>query len=114
MALQYPNFYGDLSAFVSPLHINPLQEILDSSTLRCKIVFGSDFPVYLMPIWFVSKLGIKRVNELGKLENPFERSYSTMKALGVPDEVFARAENLLRLPRVAASPVVKRAEERAT
>lgn len=97
LAREYASFYGDLSVFCLPLHGQPLRQILSDPDLRCKVVFGSDFPAAPMPLWFMANLGWKKVMALHRIENPFDRPYLTLKALGVPDEVFTRAGSLLRI-----------------
>ena len=97
LAREYPAFYGDLSVFCMPLHGWPLRRILRDQDLRSKVLFGSDFPATPMPLWFMANLGWKQTMELHRLENPFDKPYLTLKALGVPDEVFTRAGTLLRI-----------------
>lgn len=98
LAREYPNFYGDLSAFCLPLHGQPLRRILREPDLLRKVVYGSDFPTPTWPLWYGSRLGWCTAVDIRKISNPFENGYRMMKALGVPDEVFNRAGELLKLP----------------
>jgi predicted TIM-barrel fold metal-dependent hydrolase len=97
LAKEHSAFYGDLSVFCLPLHGQPLRRILNDPDLRAKVVFGSDFPAAPMPLWFMASLGWETAMALHRIENPFDRPYRTLKALGVPDEVFSRAGGLLRI-----------------
>jgi hypothetical protein len=45
----------------------------------------------------MASLGWETAMALHRIENPFDRPYRTLKALGVPDEVFSRAGGLLRI-----------------
>jgi predicted TIM-barrel fold metal-dependent hydrolase len=99
MALKHENFYGDISAFALPVRAWSLRSILRDPVLSAKLVYGSDFPVIAMPLSFIGHVGIRRLIQLGRIRNPFDQGIELLKAAGVPEEVFARAENLLRLPR---------------
>lgn len=103
LAKEYPNFYGDLSTFGLPLHGGPLRRILRDSDLRSKVLFGSDFPALTLPLWYIGRIGLRRAMVLTRIENPFDKAFQTLKDLDVPEQVFSRAERLLRLPPVPES-----------
>lgn len=100
MAMKYPTFYGDLSAFGLPVHGQPLRRILRDPHLLAKVTYGSDFPTLPMPLWYFFRLGWRKAMELRETVNPFDKALFTMRELGVPEEVFSRAESLLRLSDV--------------
>lgn len=102
LAREYPNCYGDLSAFGLPLHGRELRRILDDPVLLSKTLYGSDCPIPPQPLWYVMRLGWRRAQELRAIANPLEKAHLTMRALGVPQEVFSRAEDLLKLPAGSA------------
>lgn len=97
VALEYENCFGDLGAFGIPTRLGLLRALLKNDVLLSKIVYGSDFPAVAMPRWFIFSIGRKAVREILCETNPLERPYRLLKALGVPDDVFSRAEGLLRL-----------------
>lgn len=99
MALEYERFYGDLAAFGIPTRIRPLRSLWKNPAILAKIVYGSDFPAIVLPRWFFFSIGRKGVREILRETNPLERPYRLMRALGMPDEVFSRAGQLLRLPK---------------
>ncbi len=103
LAKEYPNFYGDLSAFGLPLHGGPLRGILRDPDLTSKILFGSDFPALALPLWYIGRIGLRRAMGLTRIENPFDKAFLTLKELDVPEQIFNRAERLLRLPPVSES-----------
>ncbi|HPS01892.1 MAG TPA: amidohydrolase family protein, partial [Candidatus Sumerlaeota bacterium] len=103
LAKEYPNFYGDLSAFGLPLHGGPLRRILRDSDLASKVLFGSDFPALTLPLWYIGRIGLRRAMVLTRIENPFDKALLTLKELGAPEQIFSRAERLLRLPPVSES-----------
>jgi predicted TIM-barrel fold metal-dependent hydrolase len=97
MALRHERFYGDISAFGVITRVWLLHSLLRSPRLAAKLVFGSDFPVAPMPLTCVDMIGFKRALELRRMGNPFDQALEMMKAVGVPDEVFARSGQLLRI-----------------
>lgn len=96
MALEHPKFYGDVSGFGLPIHGSARRAILRDPDLTAKILFGSDFPANVFPLWFSGLMGLRRAMALRALVNPFDRSAQTLQALGFPEAVFIRAGSLLR------------------
>lgn len=96
LAREFPNCYGDLSAFALPLHGAALRRILNDPVLSTKVVYGSDFPTPPMPLWYLPRLGWRRTMALRAVQNPFDRTLLMTKGMGVPDPVFARAGGLLK------------------
>jgi predicted TIM-barrel fold metal-dependent hydrolase len=101
-AQRNPNLYGDLSGFCLPLHTAPRKRILANPDLASRIVYGSDFPAHVLPLWYAPTLGMSKARSLRRLGNPFEKAFQTLRALGIPDGAFTRAHGILRLP--AAKP----------
>jgi len=99
MALRYEHFYGDISAFGVVTRIWLLRRMLKSPALTAKLLFGSDFPVPQMPLSCIGPVSLRHALELRRMTNPFDQAVAMMKAAGVPDAVFTRAEQLLRIPQ---------------
>jgi uncharacterized protein len=99
MALEHENFYGDLGAFGIPTRLGALRAMQKNESLLAKIVYGSDFPAVTMPRWFYFSIGRRAMREILSETNPLEKPYRLMEALGMPEEVFSRAEKLLRLKK---------------
>lgn len=97
LARKYPYFYGDLSAFGLPLHGRELRRILSDPVLRTKVVYGSDCPVPPRPMWYGMRLGWRRAMALGRMTNPLDQALLTMKGMGVTEEIFGRAGEILKL-----------------
>jgi len=97
MTRHHENLYGDISAFGIITRIWTLRSMLKSPKLRERLVFGSDFPVAPMPWTCLGCLGLRTLRHILATKNPFDRYVALMKGVGVPDEVFARGGNLLRL-----------------
>lgn len=97
MTRQFPNLYGDTSAFNVPMRGRHVLECLQEP-LASRLVHGSDYPV---PVnghfaWgggFVSWSDFRRCQ---KTENILERDYQLKLAMGFPSEHFTRINSLLR------------------
>lgn len=88
LASIYPNLYGDISAVTNKERLDRLLDEVPE-----KLIYGSDFPI--PPI----ALGSPDLRKLWKglrTKNPLARHYQLRKELGVPEEVFARATDLLK------------------
>jgi uncharacterized protein len=102
-ARRHSSLYGDLSGFCLPVHASPRRRILADPELASRVLFGSDFPAHVMPLWYAPSLGIGRALQLRRIANPFDKPAEILRALGVPDEAFTRAGTLLRLPERKAA-----------
>lgn len=94
---EYPNLYGDISAFGFPLRRLALNRIFRDKLLSDRILFGSDFPSPTLSYSYLGMAGYADLRRASRLSNPFDKAVETFRATGVPDEVFSRAYRLLRL-----------------
>jgi len=98
MLREFPNLYGDISAMVS---LNRCAHLKDcrQPEIEPRILHGSDFPVPVLGhrLWLNGSVEHERFRRIRKIDNPLERDFQFKKALGFSDEVFTRAEKLLRL-----------------
>lgn len=98
MLEQFPNLYGDTSAFNVPIRGRHIRKCIEPE-IAARLVHGSDYPVPVNGIWawlqrFVSYEDFRRAN---KIPNVVERDYQLKRAMGFPPEYFTRASSLLRL-----------------
>lgn len=100
MLREFPNFYGDISALVS---LNRCRHLKDCRRpeIEPRILHGSDFPVPVLGhrLWLNGSLEHESFRQIQKIQNPLERDFQYKRALGFSDEVFTRAEKLLKLNR---------------
>jgi len=100
---QYPNLYADISSLTQLNKLGALREVLRRPELRHRLVYGTDFPLVNLPLvapWFFPReLTPAQMWRISRLQNPWDRDVALKQALGVPAEVFTRAENLLRQPQ---------------
>lgn len=97
MVRQYPNLYGDNSAFSVPIRGRHTPECL-VEPLRGRVLYGSDYPVPVLAHWawlrgFISWRDFRRCQGIA---NPLERDYQLKRALGYPEESFTRIWGILR------------------
>jgi len=97
MLKQFPNFYGDNSAFNVPIRGRHVRECLLEPVVS-RLVHGSDFPVPVMGHWAWARGAInwesfRRCQHLG---NVLERDYQLKRAMGFDPETFTRIFRLLR------------------
>ena len=97
MALKYDNLYGDISAFCMPTRVKYLRDIIKTPTLHQKVFYGSDFPVYPLPISFIFKIGIKKYRALKNIKNPFDKAYYSILSYGIPKHIFAQFSQHIRI-----------------
>ena len=100
MLREFPNLYGDISALVSLnrcAHLNDCRR----REIEPRILHGSDFPVPVLGhrLWLNQSLDGGSFHRIQKIDNPLERDLQFKGALGFSDQVFTRAEKLLRLQR---------------
>jgi hypothetical protein len=97
----YPNLYADISSLTQINKLSALREVLRRPEFRGRLVYGTDFPMINMPIvspwYFPLDLSLRQRWRISRIKNPWDRDVALKQALGVPANVFTRAENLLRL-----------------
>ena len=100
MLRAFPKLYGDVSAMVS---LNRCAHLKDCRRpeIEPRILHGSDFPVPVFGhrLWLDRSIEHERFHRIQRIDNPLERDFQFKKALGFSDEVFTRAEKLLRIAR---------------
>jgi predicted TIM-barrel fold metal-dependent hydrolase len=97
LTAQYPHLFGDISAFSMVTRIRFLRKLLRNPTSRDRILYGSDFPIPAFPFHFIPHLGWKKARLLEEVSNPLEKAYRVIREFGVPDEVFTRAGDILKI-----------------
>lgn len=95
---EHDNLYGDVSAFVTMPRGYCLARILRDSGLLERVVYGSDFPVPMLPTQLVFWTGVRSALALRRVTNPFDQTYLTLQRAGLPEEAFSLAGKLLRVP----------------
>jgi uncharacterized protein len=96
---QYPNLYADISSLTQINKLGALREVLRRPEFNHRLVYGTDFPLINMPIvspWFFPReLKFSQMWRISRIKNPWDRDVALKQSLGVPADVFARAEKIL-------------------
>lgn len=83
-AKEYENFYGDLSAMILFYRRDYLKKLRKDNFLQSKLLFATDFPCY------------PYINLNKKQDNIFDDWYNCFKSFGFEDDIYSRAEKLIK------------------
>jgi uncharacterized protein len=105
---EYPNLYGDTSAFNVPIRGRHVPACLEEGVGE-RLVHGSDFPVPVFGHWAWAQrfVGWKAFREIEGISNVLEKDFQLKRAMGFSAKSFVRILSLLR--RTAA---VERVEKK--
>jgi len=100
MCREFPNLYGDSSAFNTPIRGRHVRACLEEP-LASRILHGSDFPVPIFGHWaflmgFIGWRDLRRCHRIGNL---LERDYQLKRAMGFQPASFT---SILRSLRTSA------------
>ena len=98
MLREFPNLYGDTSAFNVPFRGRHIGKCMRGPVCE-RLLHGSDFPVPVFGHWawmrgFISWSDLWRCQ---RHRNVLERDYQLKRAMGFPEEHFTRINSLLRV-----------------
>ncbi len=91
----FPNAWGDVSAFSLPRRPGLVRRVVGDRNVLPRLIHGSDWPIPVIARWLVGLVPWRRAWVLDREPNPIDRSVGIMRALGVPESVFARAAEIL-------------------
>ena len=100
MMPQYPNLYADISSLTQINKHGNLAEILHQPQFQHRLLYGTDYPLIeiralVSPWYFPGQLSLRQMVTCSKIRNPWDRDVAMKQALGVPADVWTRAEMLL-------------------
>ena len=95
----HPNLYADISSLTQVNKLFLLRKIVPRREAQGRLLFGSDFPLIntalVSPWYYLGSLGWGKARRIAAIANPWDRSVELKKALGVPEDVFRRTEQVL-------------------
>ena len=98
MMAAHTNLYSEISSLTQVNKLGYLREALTRPEFRGRLVYGTDFPLIntglVSPWYYPLNLTRAQMAEISTIENPWDRDVALKRVLGVPAEVFARAEVL--------------------
>lgn len=95
MLERHPHLWVDNSGMANPSRCFHLPRLADDPAIRERTLFGSDFPVPSNAVYYMRRLGPRRVFELERISNPLDRDIEIKRALGFPDRTLTRAAEVL-------------------
>lgn len=98
----YPNLYADISALTQINRLGQLQRIIKHPELKGRLLYGTDMPLpntgLVTPFAFPGSLPLRRMLDINRIKNPWDKDLALKEALGVSDEVFHKAADIIKSP----------------
>ena len=95
----FPNLYADISSLTQINKLGDLAMVLEHPELESRLLYGSDWPLQFFPLispfYHLGHLSLSQAAEISGIDNQWDRDVALKAAIGVPDEVFLRAEEAL-------------------
>jgi hypothetical protein len=96
----YPNLHADLSSLTQLNKPGDLGAVLRRPEFRHRLLYGTDYPLIgtsalVSPWYFPGQLSFSQMQAVAGLAHPWDRDVALKQALGVPAEVWTRADGLL-------------------
>lgn len=93
----HPNLYADISSLTQANKLFYLSRLLQHN-VHDRLIYGTDFPLIntalVSPRYYPFRLSLSEVSRIAACPNPWDRDVMLKRALGVPEEVFTRWEDL--------------------
>ncbi|ACH37334.1 metal-dependent hydrolase superfamily protein [Citrifermentans bemidjiense Bem] len=89
---EFPNLYADISALTQINRLGHLQRLLKQTELHGRLLYGTDMPLLrtplVTPFAYSHVLPLRRMVEIARIANVWDRDVALKEALGVPELVF--------------------------
>jgi hypothetical protein len=97
---EYPRLYADISSLTQLNKHGDLAEVLRRPEFRHRLVYGTDYPLVeitalVSPWYYPGQLSLRQMAAVARIRNPWDRDVALKQALGVPAEVWTRADQIL-------------------
>jgi uncharacterized protein len=101
MFAEHPNLYADISSLTQLNKLGFLARALKTDGVTERMLYGTDWPLQFFPLvspWYhVNHIGAEKAWNIGRIKNLWDRDVALKAAFGVPDSVFTRAGELLKI-----------------
>jgi predicted TIM-barrel fold metal-dependent hydrolase len=101
MFRRYPNLYTEISSLTQINKLGYLSSALQDSDLQDRMLYGTDWPLQFFPLvspWFqINYVSNDRLKSIQSIKNQWDRDVALKLAMGVPESVFFRTRQLLKL-----------------
>lgn len=95
MLRRYPHLWVDNSGLANPSRFPHLPRLAQDPLFTERTLYGSDYPVPSVPLFYPRRLGSSRMRGLLGMRNYFDRDVALKRALGYPDATLERAAQVL-------------------
>jgi hypothetical protein len=100
MMPQYPNLYADISSLTQINKHGYLAEVLHRPEFQHRLLYGTDYPLIqihalVSPWYFPGQLSFRQIFAVGNISNPWDRDVALKQDLGMPTDVWTRANAVL-------------------
>ena len=108
---EYPNLYADISSLTQLNKHGDLKEVLQKPEFHHRLLYGTDYPLVeiraLVSAWyFPRELSLRQMYTFSKINNPWDRDVAIKQALGVPSDVWTRADAIIARPHNSSAVTV--------
>ena len=97
----YPNLYTDISSLTQINKLGYLSRALKDGRFTQRMIYGSDWPMQFFPLvspWYhLGRAPVRELWRVSKFSNQWDRDFNLKRAMGVPESVFVRTAELLKL-----------------
>lgn len=100
MLERYPTLWLDNSGMANPSRFAHLARLARDPLFVERTLYGSDYPVPSLPVYYPRRLGLRTMARLQRERNPFDRDIGIKRGLGYPDSTLTLAARLL--PRASS------------
>ena len=94
------DLYGDLSGLGLPTKMGSIEQVANEEVLQDRILYGSDYPLLSFPVfsplYHVFSLSPKKIYQLFKIKNRFDRDIALKKMLGISTESLERSAKFFK------------------
>ncbi len=100
MMPRYPNLYADVSSLTQLNKHGYLDELLHKPEFQHRLVYGTDYPLIgihtlVSPWYFPRQLSWHQMAGITKIANVWDRDVALKQSLGLPADVWTRAESVI-------------------
>ena len=95
MLAAFPRLWVDNSGMANPSRFPSLPRFARDADFSARTLYGTDFPIPVNAFYYLRRLGARRVREIERERNPFDRDIRLKRALGYPDETLVRPATVL-------------------
>jgi uncharacterized protein len=103
LSREYPNLYADISALTQMNRLGHLQRLLKHRELHGRLLYGTDMPLpntgIVSQYAFLGRLPLRRIRAISRITNPWDRDVALKEALGVTNETFTNAKDIIRVTK---------------